>query len=171
MKILVVVDVQTYFLNDHTIHLPKAIAECIEAHVFNDVVFFQYVNHPNSNFVKLFAWNHMMHGKEVELASELVPYANKHHTFNKHTFSIFGSDEFVRYLANKKDVELYLCGIDTDACVLASAFAAFEKDHNVKVIEDLCASHHGLKFHQDAIELMKRNIGKVCIVNAVDLKK
>ena len=60
--------------------------------------------------------------------------------------------------------EIYLCGIDTECCVLKSAFDLFEMGYDVKVLKDYCACTNGIKRHMNALEILRRNIGYNSIV-------
>jgi nicotinamidase-related amidase len=62
--------------------------------------------------------------------------------------------------------EVVLVGLETDACVLKTAFDAFDADYRVRVISDLCATAAGAAVHQQTLTLMRRNIGAESIVTA-----
>ena len=55
--------------------------------------------------------------------------------------------------------KIYLCGIDTECCVLKTAFDLFENEYDVYVLKDYCACMCGTQRHNNAIEILKRNIG------------
>jgi len=166
MKVLLVVDVQKYFINENTESLPGRIANFIEKHTFDYTIFFQYVNTPDSNFVKIHRWNHMFGAPETDIVDELSQYLTGTNLFKKHSFSVFRAIGFDEFVKSNPIQELYLCGIDTDACVLISSMEAFERGFDAKVIEDLCASHWGLEYHENAIDLIKRNLGKQAIIKS-----
>jgi len=171
MKVLLVIDVQKYFINDNTKHLPKKIADFIDKNKFDYILFFKYFNHPDSNFVKIHHWNKMFGPPETDIVPELTKYVTENNLFNKFSFSIFrseGLDEFLRAHSIK---ELYLCGIDTDACVFTSEMEAFEKDYNARVIGDLCASHSGIAYHRKAIDLIKENLGEQAVMTTKEVNR
>lgn len=60
---------------------------------------------------------------------------------------------------------IYLCGIETDACVMKTAVDLFENGLNVKVIEKYCMSHSGKKFHKSAIKMLKKLIDNKSVIN------
>ena len=68
------------------------------------------------------------------------------------------------YLKENKIKDIYLCGIDTDACVFKTAIDLFENNYNVKVIEYYTMSHSGRRYHKFAIKMLKKLIGKDSIV-------
>ncbi|HCR80872.1 MAG TPA: hypothetical protein DIV47_00085 [Candidatus Pacebacteria bacterium] len=51
-----------------------------------------------------------------------------------------------------------MCGIDTDACVLASAYEAFDLGYEVKVLKDLSRGHDGQEYVAAARKLIDINI-------------
>lgn len=162
---LVVVDVQEYFLNKYTKHLPQKIVDFVGKNKsrFDYVVFFKFQNRRNSNWSKILGWNEMFKDEKCKLAPKLNSLSSKGNIFiKKASFSIFRSVRFNKFLKEKKITNLFLCGLDTDACVYVSIFEAFERGYDVKVIENLCASHWGIKQHNEAIAAIKRNLsGKI----------
>jgi nicotinamidase-related amidase len=66
----------------------------------------------------------------------------------------------------KLDVrEVYVCGIATEACVLKTVLDLFENNIRPYVIEDICASDQDKHYHDSAIELMKKLVGKEQIIS------
>ena len=64
---------------------------------------------------------------------------------------------------NKKEneiEEIHLCGFDTEACVLKTALDFFENNYNVKVLEDYTMSNSGLEYHNWALNILRKLIGK-----------
>lgn len=170
MNALLVIDVQSFFTNKYTKHLPQKIADFIKKHEFDFILFFLFYNHPKSNFVKLHNWKKMYAPPETDAASELKPFLNENNTFKKYSFSVFKAEGFQEFLSQNKINHLYLCGIDTDACVLTSEMEAFERGFDAYVIEDLCSSHNGALYHQKAIDLLKKNLGKQAIIKSAVFK-
>ena len=74
------------------------------------------------------------------------------------------TQELIDYVNENKIEKIYLCGIDTESCVLKTAFDLFENEHDVYVLKDYCASTLGKERHNNAIEILKRNIGKQNVI-------
>jgi biuret amidohydrolase len=55
-----------------------------------------------------------------------------------------------------------LVGVNTNNCVLCTAFEAFNRDLEVILLEDCCASMNGPKFHETALEQVRTSLGWVC---------
>lgn len=166
MKALIVIDLQRFFINETTEGLPEKIANFIEKNKFDFLLFTQFFNNPNSNFVKIHNWKKMFGPPETDIVPELTKYLTKENVFKKYSFSIFKAEGFSGFIERHSIKELYLCGTDTDACVLSSEMEAFEEGYEARVIEDLCASHSGVDYHQKAIYLMEKNLGKQAIIKS-----
>ena len=82
---------------------------------------------------------------------------------DKNIYSAF-SEQLKKYISDNKIDNIYLCGIDTECCILKTAFDLFEKGYNVYVLKDYCACTHGKIRHNNAIEILKRNIGDKYVI-------
>ena len=156
---LLVIDVQKGLIKEQLKELPQKIMDFIESHKFDDIIFSKFLNKQGSNWTKVLNWYGMMNLEETEIAPELRKFTNKQNIFVKQTsFSVFDNNDFQKYLNKNSIEELYICGMDTHACVLITAMDAFSKNYKIKVIEDLCGSSHGEKYHNMAIEILKSNL-------------
>ena len=63
----------------------------------------------------------------------------------------------------------YICGIDTESCVLKTAVDAFERDLTPWIVEDACASHAGPEPHYAGLLVARRFIGRSQIISAAGL--
>ncbi|KKQ34360.1 MAG: Isochorismatase hydrolase family protein [Microgenomates group bacterium GW2011_GWA2_37_6] len=73
---------------------------------------------------------------------------------------MFKAPGFTVFLKKHNISRLFLCGIDTDSCVLASAYDAFDLGYEVKVIKNLCKSHSGDDFDNAAMKIIDKSIQK-----------
>lgn len=153
---LLVVDVQTYFLARAPKDLPTNIVHHIEASSYDFVAFTLFRNQDGSNWEKSLGWYKSKTNKEVKLPPELSTLASKSNTFEKHTYSALKHDQLLNTLRDRGIDEVHICGIDTDACVLATAYDAFDQGFRVKVLFELCFSRYNLdKLLQ---QIIRRNI-------------
>ncbi len=157
---LVVIDVQNYFVNDETKDLPAKIAEFIETGKFDYVLFTQFVNNENSNFVKLLDWRKCFSSPDIDIHRTLAKFSNTENTFKKTAYSIFKSYGFTDFLKKHDISKLFLCGIDTDSCVLASSYDAFDLGYEIKVVKNLCKSHSGEDYDNAAVKIIDKSIQK-----------
>lgn len=70
------------------------------------------------------------------------------------------TNEIRKYIKNNNVGEVYLCGIDTDQCVLKTAVDMFEDNINVKVLSEYSMSHSGKNYHEYALKMLKKFIEK-----------
>ncbi len=141
---LVVIDVQSYFLRKAPKDLPARIAEHINERSYDCLVFTTFFNSDNSNYEKSFDWHRCKSEKDMELPVEFKPFVSSENVFRKSTYSAFKVPKFEAYLVNQQIERLAICSIDSDACVLATAFEAFDKDYRVEVLLDLSWSRYNL---------------------------
>jgi nicotinamidase/pyrazinamidase len=114
----------------------------------------------------------MIKPEETKIALELRKFLKKDNVFVKRAaFSIFRVEKFKKFVKDKSISKFYICGLDTHACVYMSTMEAFERGFDVKVIEDLCAASHGISYHQNAIDSLKRNLGKNIIINSKNISR
>ena len=72
---LVVIDVQNYFVNDKTKNLPDKIANFIENNKFDYVLFTQFINEKDSNFVRLLNWRKCFFSPDIDIYPTLTKFA------------------------------------------------------------------------------------------------
>ncbi|MEI6462920.1 MAG: isochorismatase family cysteine hydrolase [bacterium] len=166
-KALLVIDVQQFFINDSSKFLPIKIAGFLQKNKFDFVYFFKFANSENSNWVKVQKWNKMINSDEQEVANELKPFLKSDNVFVKESnFSVFSIKAFNNILERNEINELFICGMDSDACVYVSAMEAFARGFDVKVLEDLCAASHGNEYHKSAIKMLQRNLGESTVISS-----
>lgn len=100
----------------------------------------------------------MLSGDETEIHNSLIKFSDKNNVFAKTSYSIFKARGLSEYLEINKISSLYLCGIDTEACVLASAFEGFDLGFDVKMIKELCSSNSGKSLHDSALKIIEKCI-------------
>ena len=153
---LIVIDVQNFFVNQHTKSLPKKIASHIDKSLYDHVLFTKFVNKPSSNFFKILNWKQCAVSPQTDIHSDLLPLTNESNIFEKTSYSIFKAQGLLKYLKKNRITAINLCGADTDACILASAFEGFDLSYKITVIKNLCASHSGNKYHNSAISIIEK---------------
>lgn len=158
-SLLLIIDLQNAFINENTNNLPKKIEKLIDSNKYNTIAFTKFINFENSIFANKLNWK----GCIDEEDKKIVINTQNNIIFNKTKYSVV-SEEFINYINDNKITEIYLCGIDTECCVLKTAFDLFELGYNVYVLKDYCACTKGIKRHNNAIEIIRRNIGKNFVV-------
>lgn len=152
---LVIVDVQNCFVTEENRDLPKMISRRIPD--YEEVVFTRFLNHDGSNFAA-HGYHKCKSEHESAIHPDLADIAGEHKVFTKHTFSALKAVKLVEHLKEKGIEEVHICGTDTDACVMASAYEAFDLGFRVRVLYELCASCNGKDFHEAGAKIMRRNL-------------
>lgn len=155
-RALIVVDVNNFFLQDAPSDLARKIAEHIEAAQYEAVAFPVFKNEPGSNFENSLNWTKCSSDEDAALPPELKKWATDDNVFRRATYSAFADTDLEEYLRRHKIKELTLCGIDTDACVLATAFSAFDLGFKVHVNFELTFSTNGME--EEARSIIEKSI-------------
>ncbi|MEH1873552.1 isochorismatase family cysteine hydrolase [Nostoc sp.] len=159
-EILLVVDMQNGFMSEKCRHIIPTITKLIEHFLAAGklVEFTRFINTADSNYVKLINWSRLMHEPETSIIDELQPYINNN-IFDKPYYSAF-TENFSSFISLNQISRIYLCGVETDSCILKTAIDSFERGIEPVIIEDACFSDGGQQAHDAGLFLLKRNIGK-----------
>ena len=169
--VLVVVDVQNGFITEYSRPVVPVIADLVRrwqaAH--GDVVFTRYLNYSGSQFERLIGWSKMIDAPETDLVAELTPHAGSQTpVIDKYIYTLF-TPEGTQLVDERGWTDLYVCGIDTEICVLKTAVDAFEHDLTPWILKDACASHSGPKAHAAGLFIAGRFIGTNQIIPTIGL--
>jgi nicotinamidase-related amidase len=169
--VLVVVDVQNGFITEHSQPVVPVIADLVHrwqaAH--GDVVFSRYLNYSGSPFERLIGWSEMVDGPEIEIVTELAPYVGPNSpVVDKYIYTLF-TPQGSCLVEERGWTDLYVCGIDTDICVLKTAVDAFEHNLTPWILKDACASHAGPQAHTAGLFVAARFIGPNQIIHTAYL--
>jgi nicotinamidase-related amidase len=169
--VLVVVDVQNGFITEHSQPVVPVIADLVRRWqaANGDVVFSRYLNYSGSPFERLIGWSKMVDGPETEIVTELAPYVGPDTpVVDKYIYTLF-TPEGSCLVEQRGWTDLYVCGIDTDICVLKTAVDAFEHNLTPWILKDACASHAGPQAHTAGLFVAARFIGSNQIIHTADL--
>lgn len=164
-KILIVVDLQNGFARyDQTKDLAKKIVELTKSGVFDKVIATRFLNKEGSQYTRFLNWHRLMESPEIDLVDGLFPDV----IVNKWIYTCV-NEEFMTILNHFNDGELpthvFICGADTDCCVLKTATDLFEHGIMPIVLTEYCDSNGGPNSHAAGQLVMERLIGKKCLVN------
>lgn len=158
-SLLLIIDLQNVFINEETEKLPDKINELINQDKYDDIVFTKFINSEDSIYVKKLEWKRCIKDEDKKIVIDTRNYR----IFNKAKYSVINK-EFIEYVNENKITDIYLCGIDTECCILKNAFDLFEAGYNVYVLKDYCACTRGIERHNNAIKILERNIGEKYII-------
>ena len=156
-KLLLVIDAQNDFVNDLTKDTLKRIEDLIKSEKFTTVAFTKFINSHNSRFYNDLDYKGCL--TDTAIAIDTGDYK----VFNKNIYTAL-TDEFVSYLKNEKIEQIYLCGFDTNACILKTAIDLFEQEYDFYLLKDYCMSSFSLEIHKEALDVLNLLIGPKRII-------
>lgn len=171
-SVLVVVDVQNGFIREQSAHVVPVIRNLVAGWqaAGGDTVFTRYLNYPGSPFERLIGWSELMTSPQIEIVDELQPYAKKATALiDKYVYGLFADGAGAALVKEQGWTDIYVCGIATESCVLATALGAFEADLTPWLIEDASASHAGQHVHDAGVLVTRRFIGEGQIIKTADV--
>lgn len=168
---LIVVDVQNGFVTEHSAHVVPVIAELVRKWQAGgrDVVFTRYINHEDSIFERLMGWTKLKESPAIDIVPELQPFVNQAvAVVDKRTYTLF-TEEGEQLAKARGWTHVYVCGIDTEVCVLKTAVDAFERDIVPNLVVDASASHSGPEAHNAGLVVATKMIGGRQLVTSADV--
>lgn len=169
--VLVVVDVQNGFVTEQSRPVVPVIASLVARwqEAGGDSVFTRYLNYPGSPYERLIKWHALQKSPETDIVDELVPYAARATaTLDKTVYTLF-TDEGDALVRKHGWTDLYICGIDTESCVLKTAVDAFERNLTPWVLADASASHSSAEAHEAGLFVTGKFIGVGQIIRTADV--
>jgi nicotinamidase-related amidase len=169
--VLVVVDVQNGFVTEQSKPVVPVIAGLVARwqEEGGDTVFTRYLNYPGSPYERLIKWTSLQHPPETDIVDELAPYAARATaTLDKTVYTLF-TDEGEALVRRHGWTDLYICGIDTESCVLKTAADAFERNLTPWVLADASASHSSTQAHEAGLFVTGKFIGVRQIISVAEV--
>jgi nicotinamidase-related amidase len=163
---LLLIDVQEAFITDETAETLSNIYGLLQGVDFNKIVATQFINTADSIYVEELDYRGCLTPNDIRLDATVKEVADRVIQKQGYTAASTVLSNFFREYGIDT---VYLAGFNTDACVLSTVMDLFGKGIHCIVIEDCCASTGGTQLHNNAIDIMKYNIGKQNIVKMNDL--
>lgn len=163
-NVLVVIDLQVGFINDKTIKVANNVRDLLDSGKYSAVIATKFTNMLGSSFDTFLGWKGMLEEEEKELLPFVEEYADC--VISKCSYSCVNTNFIQSLIAfcGSLPEEVTLVGVDTDACVLATAIDLFEMGIKPIIIEDCVGSSGGEECHEAGMLLLKRSIGKEQII-------
>lgn len=161
-NILVLVDAQNGFLkSDETFHLRKELTKLLELEVFSNVLATKFVNSANSPFARLLGYAKMINAKDTEIPNSIDRHLSvvlQKETYTPNMDMLINELTVLNY--GEKPDRVFLAGVDTDCCVLATAIGLFDNGIRPIVLKNYCASNGGTGYHVAGSFCLERLLGK-----------
>lgn len=162
---LLIVDVQSGFINEFTHHIPERVVRLIQRNDYEPILFTRFINSPSGPYCRFLGWHGCDTEPDTNLVAELEPFAKPEFVFSKP--GLCGMpDELTKFVRDRSLERISIVGIDTDMCVLKIAMDLFDIGIEPMVIADCCASTAGLQAHLAGLAVLSRNIGAKRLLEA-----
>lgn len=157
-KLLLVIDVQNDFINKSNTKILNKINKLIDSNKYEYVVFTRFLNDKESLWYKKLNYRGCIDENGRKIAVDTKNYK----IIDKTIYSAV-NEELEIYIKENNINEIYLCGFDTDACILKTAIDLFEKGYEIFVLKDYCMTYD-LNLHNIIINNLKRLIGEDYVI-------
>lgn len=160
MKCLIVIDVQNGFVSNRTEMILPKLDQLMTQFKDGLIIATQFINVEESGFTNIMHWGRLKSAPETDVIPFVAEKATK--IVQKTTYSAC-TESVLELLQYNNISEVYLAGIDTDCCVLATAIELFDRNIRPIVLAQYCASNGGKRSHNAALTVLERTIGKAQI--------
>ena len=150
---LLVIDMQVGFMKKGAEATIAPVSELVRKWPVENLYYLKYRNHPGSLFTQHLDWHSFMTAEDSTLVPEV--YVEGAPVFDHYGYG--PPDELIAALKKYKTVGI--CGVDTDACVMAAVFSLWDAEIRPVVYAEYCMSSGGAQIHQAALGLMLRQFG------------
>ena len=161
-NILLVIDVQKGFItNPEVTAVKERIDELIALNCFDCVIATVYKNYENSPIITLMGWDRLLDESEQQLIGNARYHSD--YIVKKTTYSAVNDDllEAFKKICHGTNPEcVYIVGVDTECCVLATATDLFELGIRPIVLTNYCGSSSGIEHHKAGLISLQSLIGK-----------
>lgn len=154
-SLLLVIDLQKSFINENTKYLIDRINNLVNSSMYDYVIFTKFINKIDSIWVKKLNYIGCLSDKDREIVLDTKDKM----ILEKDVYTAY-SKKLVDYIKSNNIDVIYLCGIDTECCVLKTAFDLFENGYDVKVLKDYSGSTHGMESNNYILDVIGRSIGR-----------
>ena len=160
--VLVVVDMQNGFITEHSEHVVPVVAQLVREWLDRgrDVVFTRYLNYDHSPFETIMGWSKLKESPETDLVDELQDLGQAATAVvDKKIYTLF-NEEGAALAEARRWSDMFVCGIDTEVCVLKTAVDGFERGIRAWLLTDASASHSGQEAHDAGVLVAQKMVGR-----------
>jgi nicotinamidase-related amidase len=162
MRALLIIDMQRGLLRFEYATLPARIASYARNNEYAVIFASRFTNAPGSLYRSQLDW-HKLSGPPATL---LVPVIAALDPFEIPKTGYSALTPVLAALLHTGQFDgIDLCGIDTDQCVAATAFALFDAGVDVRILTKLCASSAGPAAHEAGLAALARALGEDALID------
>lgn len=155
-KVLIIIDVQNGFVNKATQYAVDNLGKLLEKEHFDVVVQSRWENYMGSQYEKRLDYQAVGNSYEAELV--FPSYAD--HVITRTCYSCWGP-KLEAIL--QPDDDIYVVGLETDACVMGTLFSLWDHEYRFHVYEK-CVATGRKDLQKPALEMIRRQFGKECLI-------
>ncbi len=163
---LLIIDIQHGFICNGVEEILPSLVELVQKWPCEDLYYLKYKNYPGSSFTRYLDWHEFMTSEQASIVPEV--YVEGSAVYNHYGYA---PPEDLMVELNNKYENIGICGVDTDACVMAAVFALWDAEIRPFVLAEYCASSGGSQFHRAALDLMLRQFGTGSVIQGIDILK
>ena len=155
-RALIVVDVQESFLDERNRYVVRNILDLLRTEQYDTYVVATFHAEAGSLWEKQQGWT-CPRGPSTETVPEIAEVLQTHDPIvvEKETRSVFkGNVDLARLLHERNTKEVHVVGTQTNDCVLATVFDAFDLGFLAYAIEECCEAE-SLELHETALALLR----------------
>lgn len=153
MNCLIIIDVQEGFMSTiSTRTLPSKIANLVSTEHFDFVIATRFENESGSQFER-HGWHGMMDADERRVLPLIASVSCR--IFVKKGYSAL-TDEVMTFIASYHVDSVFLVGVETDGCVLATAIDCLDHGIDCHVLSDYCATNGNEEDENAGYRVMER---------------
>ncbi len=156
-RALIIVDVQPSFLNDRNKYIVGNILKFLREHKYDLYVEATFHAEKGSLWELQQKWI-CPQGEGTKTVKELSDALKPFEPIEvfKETKSVFKGNKDVTDIFKKRGIkEVHIVGLDTNDCVLATAYESFDLGFLTYVIEDCCQSSSSDELHKFALKILQ----------------
>lgn len=147
--VCIIIDVQPLFIKERTESVVSSIKRLMKCTRFDLVVQTIWHNNSSSNFFKRLNYTKGIEKENpyLDIKTNNIVSRTGYSTITEEMKSILSKDDII-----------FICGLETDACVMATCLDLFSAGYNFYVVTDAIGSND-YEAHNTALYLMQRNFG------------
>lgn len=155
-RVLIIIDVQKGFVTRHTQKVVDNIQKHLNSTHYDVVIQSRWENYMGSLYEERLGYHAV--GNTAE--TDMVIKDHTDHVITRTAYSCI-TDRCIKLL--QKDDEIYVCGLETDACVMGTCFSLWDLGYHFYVLEK-CTGTNAKDLNDAAFKMMRRQFGKDSVV-------
>lgn len=155
-KVLLIIDLQTGFVKKGMDKVVQYVQTLAQSQNWDVIIQTRWENYMGSQYEERLGYQDVGNSKETAMVlSDITD-----HIITRTCYTCWG-DKLKRLLT--KDDEIHVCGLETDACVMATLFSLWDNGYQFKVHQG-GVSTPDKSIQAAAIKMITRQFGKNCLV-------